>query len=69
MKPFGRFNNFKIPEKPEDKDELMSQVWDMMYNHLPTWMRFVETRFNFTWLLFGIVLALLGCIIGMGVAS
>jgi len=54
-------NNSEKPKKPEDRDEQISMMWDMMYNHLPTWMRFVELRFNFNWLLFGIVIALLAC--------
>ena len=58
-------NNSEKPKKPEDEKEQISMLWDMMYNHLPTWMRFVEMRFNFNWLLFGIVIALLACLIAM----
>lgn len=69
MKLFGNFNNFAKPKKPEDRDEQISMMWDMLYNHLPTWMKFVEIRFNFNWLLFGIIIALLGCLIGLRVAG
>ena len=58
-------NNSEKPKKPEDEKEQISMLWDQMFNHLPTWMRFVEMRFNFNWLLFGIVIALLACLIAM----
>lgn len=69
MRFFSRSNNFAKPEKPKDRDEQISMMWDMLYNHLPTWMRFVELRFNFNWLLLGIVIALLGCLIGLRIAA
>jgi len=61
-------NNIEKPRKPEDKDEQISMMWDMMHNHLPTWMRFVELRFNFNWILLGIVIALLACEIALKVS-
>jgi hypothetical protein len=66
-KPFN--NTYKEREKPKDKDEQLSQVWDFCYNEFPHWRRFVDLRFNHVWLILGIVIALLGCVIGLGVAG
>ena len=62
-------NSYETPKMPEDKDEMMKQVWVFCYNHFPGWRKFVEVRFSFTWIALSIIMALLGCLIGLRVAG
>ena len=59
-------NNFKVPDKPEDPTEQMSVLWDLVTNHIFSWMRFMGFKMNSVLAIVAIILALLAICVGKG---
>ena len=48
----------EIPPKPESEEEQIDNLWDMCYNHIPTWMSALNWKVN-------TIMVLLAVIVGM----
>lgn len=60
-------NNLKVPEKPEDPDELQSVLWDFMTNHVVSWMRVQGMKTNFTLTFMALILVLVSICLVKGI--
>jgi hypothetical protein len=47
-----------IPEKPDNPDEQFDMLWDMCFNHIPSWLAALNWKLN-------TVMILLAVIVGM----
>jgi RNAse (barnase) inhibitor barstar len=57
---WNMFNgNFKIPDKPEDPDKQLDTLWDLVTNHIFSWMRVTGLKVNFILAFVALVLALM----------
>lgn len=46
-KPWKFNNNYEIPEKPTNRDDQISMMWDFLYNHLPGRLHHQDRKINF----------------------
>ena len=49
----------KMPEKPEKQKDQIAQLWDAVYNHIPTQLRWQNIKINFILVFVGLILAAL----------
>lgn len=47
-----------LPEKPEKQKDQISELWDAVFNHIPTQIGWLNMKMNFILALVGIILAL-----------
>jgi len=52
----------KIPDKPDNPDEQIDMLWDMSFNHIPTWLAALNWKVNTIMILLAVVVAM--CAIG-----
>lgn len=48
----------KTPEKPKKMREQVDQLWDAMYNHLPTRLHWQDIKINFILAILAILIAI-----------
>lgn len=53
----------KMPEKPKTQKEQISMLWEGVFNHIPTQLKWQNVKLNFILAFMGLVLALLAVII------
>jgi len=53
------FNGNNIPKKPKLQKDQIEQLWDAAFNHLPTRIRWIDTKLNFVLVFLGILMALI----------
>ncbi len=54
-----------IPDKPDKQKDQLSELWDAVYNHLPTRINWLDIKINFILALLGVVIALIAASIVM----
>ena len=55
-----------MPEKPEKQGEQISMLWDAVFNHIPTKLKWVSVKLNFVLVFLALILAFQGIIILKG---
>lgn len=55
------------PEKPQDRDEQISMIWDALYNHVFHRLKTQDMKINFICGFLALILALLGVLIACGI--
>ena len=48
----------KIPEKPESPEEQTDMLWDMCFNHIPSWLAALNWKVNTIMVLLTVVVAM-----------
>ncbi len=48
-----------LPDKPNKQKDQISDLWDAVFNHLPTQISWLNVKMNFTLVIMGIILALI----------
>lgn len=49
----------KKPPRPKSSKAQVEMLWEAMYNHVFTWMRWQDIKLNFVLVFLGLVVALL----------
>ncbi len=58
-------NKHDMPKKPKTNTAKIDLVWDAVFNHLPTQLRWVNLKMNFIIAFMALILGLLGLIIAL----
>jgi len=53
----------KMPDKPESMKGQIDMLWDAVYNHIPTRLKWQDVKLNFILGFLGLILTLLAVII------
>ena len=59
----------RTPEKPDKQKDQISELWDAVYNHIPTHLRWLNIKTNFILAMMGVVLALITASIVIAVST
>ena len=59
----GLFNGATVPKKPTKQKEQIDMMWQAVYNHLPTKIKWIDVKANFILALVALILALQGVLI------
>jgi len=53
----------RYPEKPKAQKDQLSMLWDAVYNHIPTRIRWIDVKVNFMLGFLGLILGLLAILV------
>lgn len=59
----------KMPEKPKDRDEQISMIWDFLFGHVFHRIRFQDIKINFILVFVGILLGLLTVLLAFQIVN
>lgn len=55
------------PQKPKDRDEQISMIWDALYNHVFHRLKMQDIKINFIFGFLALILGLLGILVACGI--